>query len=121
MKFALRAQAQSRATWEAVAAIKNPSVFGFVKQANIAHGPQQVNNTYDSGFERNEDTKTKVMEKKDGERVDTEASSAAATDDPAMADTGLYIVYNEVDDSGFNKPQKEFTIKFSHILNLMPG
>ena len=36
------------------------------------------------------------------------------------ADTGLYIVYNEVDDrDGFVKPRKEFIIKFSHILNLM--
>ena len=33
------------------------------------------------------------------------------------ADTGLYIVYNEVDDrDGFEKPRKEFIIKFSHIL-----
>lgn len=36
------------------------------------------------------------------------------------ADTGLYVVYNEVDDrDGFVKPRKEFVIKFSHILDLM--
>jgi len=36
------------------------------------------------------------------------------------ADTGLYLVYNEVDDrDGFVKPRKEFIIKFSHILDLL--
>ncbi|MBT4162594.1 MAG: carbohydrate binding family 9 domain-containing protein [Gammaproteobacteria bacterium] len=36
------------------------------------------------------------------------------------ADTGLYVVYNEVDDrDGFVKPRKEFIIKYSHILDLM--
>ena len=85
LKFALRAQAQSRATWEAVAGIKNPTVFGYVKQANIAHGPQQVNNAYDSGSEGNGNKQSKVMEKKDGEWVDIGASSAAVSNDSAMA------------------------------------
>jgi len=85
LKFALRAQAQSRATWEAVAGIKNPTVFGYVKQANIAHGPQQVNNAYDSGSEGNGNKQSKVMEKKDGEWVDTGASSAAVSNDSTMA------------------------------------
>jgi len=45
LELALRAQSQSRATWDALATIKNPPVAGYVRQANIAHGPQQVNNT----------------------------------------------------------------------------
>lgn len=44
LKLALRAQSQCRTTWEALATIKNPPVMGYVRQANIAHGPQQVNN-----------------------------------------------------------------------------
>lgn len=44
MLMALKAQAQSRATLEALAEIKNPRPVAFVKQANIANGPQQVNN-----------------------------------------------------------------------------
>jgi hypothetical protein len=43
MRLALRAQNQCRATLETLAAIKNPPVV-FAKQANIANGPQQVNN-----------------------------------------------------------------------------
>jgi hypothetical protein len=44
MRLALKAQGQCRATLETLAAIKNPPVV-FAKQANIAQGPQQVNNT----------------------------------------------------------------------------
>ena len=42
LRLALRAQGQCRATGETVAVIKNPPVFA--RQANIAAGPQQVNN-----------------------------------------------------------------------------
>jgi len=44
LTFALKAQAQCRSTLEALAEIKNPRPVSFVKQANIANGPQQVNN-----------------------------------------------------------------------------
>jgi hypothetical protein len=49
MRLALKAQAQCRATLEALAEIKNPRPVAFVKQANIAHGPQQVNNSASPG------------------------------------------------------------------------
>lgn len=49
MRLALKAQSQCLTTLETLAAIKNPPVI-FAKQANIAHGPQQVNN---DGFETN--------------------------------------------------------------------
>jgi hypothetical protein len=43
LRLGLKAQAQSRATLEAIAAIRNPAVFA--RQANIVHnGPQQVVN-----------------------------------------------------------------------------
>jgi hypothetical protein len=44
MRLALKAQAQCRATLEALAEIKNPRPVAFVKQANISSGHQQVNN-----------------------------------------------------------------------------
>jgi len=44
MRLALKAQSQCRTSIEALAEIKNPRPVAFVKQANIAHGPQQVNN-----------------------------------------------------------------------------
>ena len=42
MRLALKAQAQARATAETLALIKNP--MPYIRQANIANGPQQVNN-----------------------------------------------------------------------------
>ena len=44
LKLSLRAQSQCRATWEAVSAIRNPPMAGYVRQANISQGHQQVNN-----------------------------------------------------------------------------
>lgn len=44
MTLALKAQAQCRATLEALAEIKNPRPMAFVKQANFSGGHQQVNN-----------------------------------------------------------------------------
>lgn len=44
MRLALKAQGQCRATLETLALIKSPATV-FARQANIAHGPQQVNNT----------------------------------------------------------------------------
>lgn len=44
LTLALKAQAQCRATLEALAEVKNPRAVAFVKQANISNGPQQVNN-----------------------------------------------------------------------------
>jgi hypothetical protein len=44
LRLALRAQTQCRSTVETLAEIKNPTSATFVRQANMAHGPQQVNN-----------------------------------------------------------------------------
>ena len=45
LTLALKAQAQCRATLEALAEIKNPRSILFTKQANISGGHQQVNNS----------------------------------------------------------------------------
>ena len=42
--LSLRAQSQCRATLETLATVQNPPMANYVGQANIAHGPQQVNN-----------------------------------------------------------------------------
>ncbi len=44
MRLALKAQSQCRSTVESLAEIKTPRHVAFVRQANIAHGPQQINN-----------------------------------------------------------------------------
>lgn len=93
LKLALRAQSQCRATWEALATIKNPPVAGYVRQANIAHGPQQVNNApaAPAGAPRageNPNLQNKLLEKNDGERLDPGTACTPGRDDPAMATVG---------------------------------
>ncbi len=90
LKLALRAQSQARATWQAVAAIQNPPIAGYIGQANIAHGPQQVNNGFQEAVEEVEDEinsnlQNKLLEETDGERLDTRATSEAGQTDSAMA------------------------------------
>ncbi len=74
LKLALRAQSQCRATWEALATMKNPPMIGYVGQANIAHGHQQVNNAaltagVTSHVRENSDLQSKLLEENDGERL----------------------------------------------------
>ena len=71
LKLALRSQSQCRSTWEAVATIKNPPMMGYIQQANIAHGPQQVNNGVDAssksqGEKKNQNLQNKLLKEQNG-------------------------------------------------------
>jgi hypothetical protein len=90
MRMALRAQSQCRATLETLAAIKNPSSVAFVRQANIAHGPQQVNNGTPAASRprKNETMPNKLLEANDGERLDTGTASSAFGADSHLATVG---------------------------------
>lgn len=93
LRMALRAQGQSRATLETLAAIKQgPMVFA--RQANIAHGPQQVNNgtaapmgpvARPGGVESG---KNELLRASDGERLDTGTASTTGRGDSALASLG---------------------------------
>lgn len=102
MRLALKAQGQCRATLETLAAIKNPPVV-FAKQANIANGPQQVNNTVnksDGGFESSTRThapahagnsnsvQNELLEDRHEQGMDIRAPGATVSRDPAMATVG---------------------------------
>jgi len=95
LKLALRAQSQCRATLGTLSALKNPPAVGYVHQANIAHGPQQVNNasaapgdTPCAGAGENPDLQNELLEKTDGDRLDTGTACAPGRIDPAMATVG---------------------------------
>ncbi len=93
LKLALRAQSQCRATWEALATMKNPPMMGYVRQANIAHGHQQVNNAasnagHTSRARENADLQSKLLEVNDAERLDFGAAGAPGRANPAMASVG---------------------------------
>lgn len=83
LKLALRAQSQSRATWETLSTIKNPPSISYVAQANVAHGHQQVNNAPTRGGEI-ENTPNELLEQGDGERLDIGATSTSSGADPAL-------------------------------------
>lgn len=90
LKLALRAQSQSRASWEALSAIKNPPLMGYIRQANIAHGHQQVN-IAPSGAPcagENQNLQYKLLEEKDGERLATGTTYSPGGADQAMATVG---------------------------------
>ena len=90
MKLALRAQSQCRATLETLAAIKNPPVV-FAKQANIAHGPQQVNNGESNvppaRAEENANVQTGLLEPPHAKPqwMDATTAGTAAAGDPPLA------------------------------------
>ena len=97
LRLALKAQSQSRASIEALAVIKNPPVFA--RQANIAHGPQQVNNgmspphaarpgSPEAHARETENTQSKLLDDRDGEWLDTGAQGAASGPDQAVAAVG---------------------------------
>lgn len=91
LRLALRAQAQCARTLETLATIKNPPVL-FAKQANIAHGPQQVNNETTTRVRAHaretENPQNRLLEQQHGERLDPGTASTASEADPAMATVG---------------------------------
>ena len=94
--MAMKAQAQSRSTIQALVELKYPRQVVNTKQANISHGHQQVNNGQLSGqyaharphaqeipIESNE--LLEVGNDTTGERLDTRATQSAIREDQAMA------------------------------------
>lgn len=99
MRLALKAQAQCRATLEALAEIKNPRPVAFVKQANISNGPQQVNNGVSNPVsKKNEPVRAgahthaeetagqqnKLLEQQHGNYLDAGEKSTAGRTDPHL-------------------------------------
>ena len=98
MGLALKAQAQSRATITALVDLKYPRQATFVKQANISHGPQQVNNGAAAGAdpERSAQARTHARQTQPqqnelleeaqhgGTHLDTRATAKAKQSHPAV-------------------------------------
>ena len=84
MRLALRAQAQSARTLQILGELKNPTIFA--RQANIAHGPQQINNGAIAGAPATQNTPNKLLlEELPNERLDTRTQGPSIIADPAMA------------------------------------
>jgi hypothetical protein len=97
MRLALKAQNQCRITLDTLAQVKNPQHTVFMKQANIANGPQQVNNG-PTGDDRNADgkaqkknnsSKNKLLTADEkGERLDTGTTGKTVSNDKVMEPVG---------------------------------
>ena len=93
--LALKAQAQSRATISALVDLKFPRQATFVKQANIANGPQQVNNgaieQTDSHARQLQTEQNKLLEggyDTSTQRMDTREAQTAERSYPAVEAVG---------------------------------
>lgn len=83
MRLALKAQSQARATAETLALMKNP--MPYIRQANIANGPQQVNNGTPTSAGKNQSPPNELLEHQHGNTLDIGATATAGRADPAMA------------------------------------
>lgn len=87
LRLALKAQSQCRATLETLAQIKNPPII-YTKQANIANGPQQVNNGISPQAREIEKQQSKLLEAQHGEQLDTPTAGTASGANPQLATLG---------------------------------
>ena len=91
LRLALKAQSQARTTAETLAILKNPQPY--IKQANIAAGHQQVNNTYAEMPSHThagnlESVQNKVLEVTDGQRLDIGAAATTGNGHQDMETMG---------------------------------
>ena len=95
MKLALKAQSQCRTTLDSFASMKKPSAELF-KQTNIAHGPQQINNSISAEkgnppnelLEKTENEPDKWLDRgtpQEAVSADTDMATVAAIDRAAVA------------------------------------
>jgi hypothetical protein len=86
-RLAFKAQGQCRATIETLALIKNPPTV-FARQANIANGPQQVNNGVSLTRAENQKTEPNKLLETHGEPLDVGATGSAGAGDQVLAAVG---------------------------------
>ncbi len=87
LRLAMKAQNQCRMTLETLAALKNPPVV-YARQANIANGPQQVNNGVVPAAPTFANPQNEQLEAQYGERLDFGAARQTGIGDPTVATVG---------------------------------
>jgi hypothetical protein len=85
LKMAYKAQNQCRMTIETLGTIKSPPAI-IAKQANITHGPQQINNGPPSAMRTGENEKlpNRLLEHSLEQSLDTRTEGATGTGDTSM-------------------------------------
>jgi hypothetical protein len=102
LRMALKAQQQSAMTLRILGELKSPKQVAFIKQANVANGPQQVNNgtgehpptadvagsTVARAHEKTTNPTNELLENRHGERLDTGAASSASGSNQTLEAVG---------------------------------
>lgn len=92
MRLALKAQSQCRTTLEALVEAKYPRSVAFVRQANIAHGHQQVNNglaeTVPGTHEKTRNEPNELLEAGNVVRLDAGAQGKTSGSYPTLEAVG---------------------------------
>ena len=106
MRLALKAQAQCRATLETLANIKNPPVV-YARQANIANGPQQVNNGVGASYASNPASPpNELLETEHGKRLEPGTAGAAISGDTVLEALGEIDRATDDRGQGARQPQR---------------
>lgn len=106
MRLALKAQAQCRATLETLATIKNAPVI-YTRQANIANGPQQVNNgTATPRASEPASPPNELLETEHGKRLEPGTAGSAIGGDPALEAVGAIDGAADGRGQGPRQPQR---------------
>lgn len=94
LRLSFKAQSQCRATLETLANIKNPPNIAFVKQQNVAN-QQQINNNQNTAecdrtslARENKNVSNKLLERKDGQRLDFGKKAKASGNDSELEALG---------------------------------
>jgi hypothetical protein len=112
LRLALKAQGQCRTTVEALAEIKNPRAVAFVRQANIANGPQQVNNgpalpsRAGAGEIQPPANELLAVTHEEGQVVDPGAATGAGRADPAVEALGKVHRATDGTGKGHGRPER---------------
>lgn len=93
MRMALKAQQQCASTLRVLGELKNPKSVAFIRQANVAHGPQQVNNGIPPtgaarAHEEDGVPPNKLLEHDDGEWLESGAAGEAGRGNQAVEAVG---------------------------------
>jgi hypothetical protein len=105
-RYGLRAQSQCRATLETLATIKNPPAVLFARQANVAAGPQQINNATDPRARENPAAPNELSGAGHELCQDGGTPRIAVGDDPPLAPVGTIDRAANVGRQGALEPQR---------------
>lgn len=87
MRLSLKAQSQCTRTAEVLAAIKNPPLL-YAKQANIAHGHQQVNNSVSPHAGKTKNSQNELLSEANNAALDTRGAAEAGRINQEMETVG---------------------------------